>query len=472
MYSLMIVDGQTRSGSYPYQISWETYGFSLTAVAGDGAEALDMIRQDAPDLVITDIMPSMGGLELIQQARKLFPQVEFVIISAMAEFSYAQKALNYGVAGYCLKPIEPVELQVVLQNVKNRLDRHTNTVVDYFAALEEIASSGPQTIDELKDYGIHWDYTDGMRIMVFSGRWQGELDEQISVVPLGMDRRALFVPQDMLEEVSAQLTETGLTVGISRKVTEVTLVNDALVEAQIASYQDFLTEKSGLYHYHTVSRGELREVIDRLGGAMGKRDTAGVSSAFGQITRLFSSDHYNIRHAFYAYNIISDMLYKHGVEDESYDLANYQELTRMFTSAREMLRILENNSLSLINYGSDLDVQAVSNDVVREILKYLHENYYQDISLGELANRYFLNSSYLCRTFKKQVGKPFTVYLANLRLRHACELLRATSMSVYEIAERCGYKDYFYFARLFKRMLGVTPSQYRAGESGEDQELS
>ena len=57
------------------------------------------------------------------------------------------------------------------------------------------------------------------------------------------------------------------------------------------------------------------------------------------------------------------------------------------------------------------------------------------------------------------------MYLANLRLRHACELLRATSMSVYEIAERCGYKDYFYFARLFKRTLGVTPSQFRGGEN-------
>ncbi|MGI6316682.1 MAG: response regulator transcription factor [Christensenellales bacterium] len=464
MYSLMIVDSQTHCGNYPYQIPWETYGFTLTSVVKDGAEALDILRQKSIDLVITDVMPHMGGLELIQQARRLYPQVEFIIISAMAEFSYAQKALNYGVAGYCLKPIEPVELQVVLENVKNRLKRHITTVMDYFAALERF-SSGSQTVDELKNFGIHWDDAYGMRVMVFSGVWQGELNERISVVPLGMDRSTLFVPQDLLEDVSARLSETKLTVGISRKVTEVTLVNDALVEAQIASYQNFLTEKNGLYHYHTVSRGELREVIDKLSVAMTKRDTAGVTAAFEQITRLFNGDHYNIRHAFYAYNIISDMLYKHGVEDESYDLANYQELTRMFSSAREMLHTLENNCLSLINYGSDLDIQSVSNDVVREILKYLHENYYQDISLGELADRYFLNSSYLCRTFKKQVGKPFTVYLANLRLRHACELLRATSMSVYEIAERCGYKDYFYFARLFKRMLGVTPTQYRAGEN-------
>ena len=139
---------------------------------------------------------------------------------------------------------------------------------------------------------------------------------------------------------------------------------------------------------------------------------------------------------------------------------------------REMLAILQEHCLGVINYGSELDVQTVNNDVVREILRYLHDNYYQDISLRDLADRYFLNPSYLCRTFKKQVGKPFTVYLANLRLRHACELLRATTMSVYEIAERCGYKDYFYFARLFKRTLGVTPSQYRGGENGSMQMLN
>ena len=152
MYSLMIVDSQTHCGNYPYQIPWETYGFTLTSVVKDGAEALDILRQKSIDLVITDVMPHMGGLELIQQARRLYPQVEFIIISAMAEFSYAQKALNYGVAGYCLKPIEPVELQVVLENVKNRLKRHITTVMDYFAALERF-SSGSQTVDELKNFG-------------------------------------------------------------------------------------------------------------------------------------------------------------------------------------------------------------------------------------------------------------------------------------------------------------------------------
>ena len=475
MYKVLIVDDETWVvENYRMGIDWAAHGFEVVDVANNGIEALEKIKTIHPDLVMTDIhMPMMGGLELIRLARKQYPDVEFVVISGYAEFSYAQKALNYGVAGYCLKPIEEADIQLVLGNVKNRLQSRNNKMVDYFAALEEMAA-GEADADLLSEYGMHWDKNAGMRVLVCVGKWKESFSGFWSaVVPLGVDRKACFLSDRYLANALNELEQIpDLVVGVSRKVNDIGLVNNALVEAQISAHQSFMTGSAGIYHYQAASRGHLREIIGRLSAAMGKRETVAVLDAFEEMETLFCGEGYNIRHAFYAYNMISDMLFQHGVEDDCYDMVNYQELTSLYSSVKEMLSILQEHCLGVINYGSELDVQAVNNDVVREILKYLHDNYYQDISLRDLADRYFLNPSYLCRTFKKQVGKPFTVYLANLRLRHACELLRATSMSVYEIAERCGYKDYFYFARLFKRTLGVTPSQFRGGENGAMQALN
>lgn len=470
MYKVLIVDDESWVlENYRLGIDWASKGFEVVDTASNGMEALEKIRQLHPDLVLTDIrMPVMGGLEMIRQAKQMFPDLEFVVISGYAEFSYAQKALNFGVAGYCLKPVEDADIQGVLANVRERLGRRYDRRVDYFSALEYMTDDMGESKISASDIGLHWDAQQGMRVLICVGRWDAGKSALWDVVmPLGVDRKACFVSDAELEQAEAELSgQTGLVVGISRVVQDVSLVNSALVEAQIAANQSFMTGHRGIFHYQSSSRGPLREVLNQLVEALEIRETAQVLEVFDKIGEMMESGTYNIRHAFYVYNQISDMLFQRGLEDDLYDLINYEELTQLFSNVKEMLSTLQEQCLGIINYGSDLDVQAVSNDVVREILKYLHENYYQDISLRELADQYYLNPSYLCRTFKKQVGKPFTVYLANLRLRHACELLRATTLSVYEIAERCGYKDYFYFARLFKRMLGITPSQYRAGEEG------
>jgi two-component system response regulator YesN len=470
LYKVLIVDDESWVlENYRLGIDWASRGFEVVDTASNGMEALDKIRQIHPDLVLTDIrMPVMGGLVMIRQAKQMFPDLEFVVISGYAEFSYAQKALNFGVAGYCLKPVEDADIQGVLTAVRERLDKRYDRRVDYFSALEFMTDDMADQKLSASDIGMHWDAQQGMRVLICVGRWDAGKGRLWNVVmPLGVDRKACFVSDGDLEQAVQELTlQIGLVVGVSRVVHDVSLVNNAIVEAQIAANQSFMTGRRGIFYYQSSSRGPLREVLNQLVEALEMRETAQVMDVFDKISEMMESGTYNIRHAFYVYNQISDMLFQRGLEDDLYDLINYEELTQLFGNVTEMLTALQEQCLSIINYGTDLDVQAVSNDVVREILKYLHDNYYQDISLRELADQYYLNPSYLCRTFKKQVGKPFTVYLANLRLRHACELLRATTLSVYEIAERCGYKDYFYFARLFKRMLGITPSQYRAGEEG------
>jgi len=95
------------------------------------------------------------------------------------------------------------------------------------------------------------------------------------------------------------------------------------------------------------------------------------------------------------------------------------------------------------------------------IHRYLDENYYRDISLQMLADVVFLNSKYISELFKKKYGITITGYIAQRRISDACQMLADSNMTVVEISERVGYNDPKYFTRLFKRINGLTPIQYR-----------
>ena len=106
--------------------------------------------------------------------------------------------------------------------------------------------------------------------------------------------------------------------------------------------------------------------------------------------------------------------------------------------------------------------QEISNETFRAILNYVNQNYLQDISIQSLSLKFYTNPSYISQLFKKEVGETFTAYIAKLRITYACKLLGNTNLMVGEIAEKAGYQDYFYFTKIFKKVVGITPSRFRA----------
>lgn len=98
---------------------------------------------------------------------------------------------------------------------------------------------------------------------------------------------------------------------------------------------------------------------------------------------------------------------------------------------------------------------------LQEIKKYLEEHWTEKISLDFLSSRFFIDKFYLTRLFKKVFGMSITNYLLLLRITHAKELLRFTNLSIEEISARCGISDPNYFSRVFKKIEGTTPGQFR-----------
>ncbi len=98
---------------------------------------------------------------------------------------------------------------------------------------------------------------------------------------------------------------------------------------------------------------------------------------------------------------------------------------------------------------------------VVEIKRYIDENYKEKLTLEMLANKFYIHKSYLARIFKDEYGVTVTAYICQVRITKAKSLLRFTQMAVEEIAYEVGFPDRNYFSRVFKRVEGTTPGQYR-----------
>ena len=99
--------------------------------------------------------------------------------------------------------------------------------------------------------------------------------------------------------------------------------------------------------------------------------------------------------------------------------------------------------------------------IMQQMTRYIDEHFSENLSLKELAEQNFLSFHYSSELFKKYTGEMFTQYLTRIRMREAEKMLLAKELSIEEIAHQCGYSDYSYFVKVFKKWSNMTPHQYR-----------
>jgi len=94
-------------------------------------------------------------------------------------------------------------------------------------------------------------------------------------------------------------------------------------------------------------------------------------------------------------------------------------------------------------------------------IKYISDNYQNNINIKEIADKLFVSESHLSRLFKSEVGYTFVDYLTYYRIKKAIGYLRDPNIKIYKIAESIGYKDQRYFSVIFKKLVGVTPKEFK-----------
>ncbi|MDE7428715.1 MAG: response regulator, partial [Lachnospiraceae bacterium] len=112
MYKLLIADDEywTRE-KLRSMIAWEDYRIDFMPPAQDGEEVLQMMAQEKPDVLITDInMPFLNGVELVKKVKEQYPEVVVLVLSGYDDFAYVKETLMAGAINYLLKPVSKIDL--------------------------------------------------------------------------------------------------------------------------------------------------------------------------------------------------------------------------------------------------------------------------------------------------------------------------------------------------------------------------
>jgi two-component system response regulator YesN len=152
MFKVLLVEDEAfiRNG-LKKMVEGLVHGFKVTAEAKDGEEALEFMKRDIPDLMITDIrMPRMDGLSLIQRIKEHHFSFPIVIISGHGEFEYAKRALRFQVMDYLLKPIDRVELAKLLEKLKQELTERKNNELPEGEAISKHPDGEQEVHDKLR----------------------------------------------------------------------------------------------------------------------------------------------------------------------------------------------------------------------------------------------------------------------------------------------------------------------------------
>ena len=105
--------------------------------------------------------------------------------------------------------------------------------------------------------------------------------------------------------------------------------------------------------------------------------------------------------------------------------------------------------------------QGSRKQAIETAISYIKENYGDKITLKEVSGLVYLNTSYFCKIFKEEMGESFVNYLIRYRMKKAAEYLEDFSLKIYEVAEMVGYNDMQYFTKLYKKVHGISPKEYR-----------
>ena len=166
---------------------------------------------------------------------------------------------------------------------------------------------------------------------------------------------------------------------------------------------------------------------------------------------------------------LSDMVYSLMNQDK--DLIGIIGKYKL-TDKDIMLKIREAQSFSqlrkdyqelMLLYFNELKERRLSQDDcnIQRAKEYIENNYRDNVSLSEIAQRLGLHPNYFSTLFRQKTGETFSDYLRSARIAKAIELMNGTNMKVYEIASRVGYNDNAQFHRAFKQITGISPGQYK-----------
>jgi two-component system response regulator YesN len=500
-------------------IEWDKLGLSVSGEAANGQEALALICENPPDILITDIkMPVMDGITLITEVRKSYPHMKIVILSNLEDFQYAKEAIRNGVSEYMIKSdMMPRDLEDTLLRVRESILAASPTsdqrpvvsdlepLIREKRMLELLEEMDParsqQTVESLRLSDVQLPL---YVLHIVKNEWAQSVEEGQALIRKAFAEVKTTSLEDTYEAFpdrqgemnvllfSRKMSAAGLTelktwvqsvlhylkdqcamsctVGISMSTSNWSGLQQAYEQAKAAAkYKMFIgPERAILYGVDYVPlssqltdniKVSTTHIHSMVYAFQTKELQAYLEDIFEQLTARKDYDLVEIISL--ELLILLTTLWSEVASDQHSILQlkkqYYEQLSKLETiqmSKAWFLQAFEELVRHMIGvYNSD------RNGIIKAA-QYIGQYYQQEISLQSISSLVHLSKNYFANLFKKEMGESFLEYLTRIRIEKAMTLL-TSELKTADIGHLVGIPDPKYFSKVFKKITGLSPSEYR-----------
>lgn len=505
---ILIADDEdyTREGLLE-EIDWEEFGIDEIMQAVNGEEALKIVQWFRPDIVLSDIrMPKMDGIAFAEEMLQSNPGSKLIFISGYMETEYLKSAIRLSVIDFIEKPID-------VEQVRKALGRAVGEIARERRTREADVSSREFRQQKLFEMLIRRE-SDGKTVEKLAGEVEFPLKGEYVFLEVFFPRRGeglLGGREKALDRILDMVPETAHggqagAIGVWQ--------GESCLE-MILSFQDRNRYRLGPFYQRILDRwpdckvalgietGDYRYIYNSC-----KTARAAMNRAFYQPERrLFEIDETILQKRFmepgiygaflrvlpegpqkmaeWFESLFSDLLSGKYYQKEQVYTLMISLLTAVFRKYPEIYESMpqiggeEELQAEILNRDSLQEIRAFTEEilgcvqereealsgygrVVRGVMDYIAVHYgEEDLSTAGIAEYFHFSPAYLNVLFKQKRKVTLKQYLSNYRLERAKRMLEQDFRKITEIAEKCGYANANYFAKVFREATGMTPVEYR-----------
>lgn len=530
MYKLLILDDEPLvQAGIRSMLPWEEINITICGVAANGQIGWEMMEQEQPDIIITDIkMPVMSGLELLKKTRKQYTEYcnypAFIILTSYEDFQIAKEAITYHVTDYLVKieltpqALKESVLRAIESIPKIKMEKESENALSskdlqnlkekFFIRLLHNLYDTPEQFELLRqDLAIPFSYAayqccyfemnnpaiDTMelekQITLYANSYQ--LLQEITTkywnayfVTLDRKHGALIIlyehtpNQDnssfvmtCLQQVNNSLSsyyQTTLKCGLGTLVASPLSISDSYQSARQAFGS--ISTPTGIANVETIlpkahMTFHLSIIKEDLSRAFSEYDESLLTTVMEQIITLFEEHpNYYVQALDAACNILflSISLIPNGEEMISSLFSDYSD------GYRSVYR--QNTTEQVVNWLRQFYQRLYASfcehhkehrhHIVESVKKYIEMHITQKLNLNEVAAIYNISPNYLSSLFKKYNDCGYSEYITERKIAKAKEMMQDSTIKVYEIADALGFESAFYFSKVFKKVEGISPTEY------------
>jgi two-component system response regulator YesN len=523
MYKVLLVDDEVLILSgIKYLLDWKAIDCKLIATANNGQQALELINELHPDIVISDInMPILNGLELLEKCTKTHSLATFIMLTCLEEFSLIKEAIKYNAVEYLLKSeltetvlTESIERAKAECNIRrsymsvdieeyNTKEKDEKTIKNILSRLNL-----PQIIDKkqidflcskdiLSNYfliQINLDYRFFDQESEFTKEdldriyeYQGELNLRLAknyftnIYQVDFPSKAHSSFLYFAYNVSSARYETNIT-AFSRKISsvsqDITGVKSYVLatklygnENQIEICKEDLKQlRNNFFNLGEDLLGvqktlEFKQIVfnayvDRISSSLKTKSINDFRYYMNKINiKLLEYNYIRGEAVVFLDELISNSLFYLKSElPANIDYPFHQDLLPYISTKSSFLEFLNNFKKQV----EELLIPYVKekDSYIEKAKKYINENINERIMLESLADEIGVSAGYLSGLFSKKCEISLCEYINKKKVEQAQKLIKERPYKIYEISNELGFDNSYYFSRVFKKQTGKTLSAY------------